>query len=213
VKDPAPQVSAGKDGKLIVWDTAARGQRAVLAGHGEGSMVTNAQVGGGLVPWRPLHLRFAVGCAPHGARVQPARPAATQVVSSLAATPEGHLVSGSWDQTARVWGTAAPDGGGFNYMLESAGASPPASPPRCAARSPEPTEPPGAAVARLEPHGAAVLGVAALPSGLLATACGDGTVRLWDGAGACVKSCAGHKAPVRAIAAAPEEVRPRTFRG
>ena len=40
-------------------------------------------------------------------------------VACLALAPTGHVLSGSWDQTAIVWGTGAADNR-FNYLLDSA---------------------------------------------------------------------------------------------
>eukprot|EP00727_Mastigamoeba_balamuthi_P005663 m51a1_g1716 hypothetical protein (783) ;mRNA; f:46069-49053 len=134
-------------------------------------------------------------------------------VTSLSCAPDGTLVSGSWDNTARVWRGgecervlrghtdqvwavhALPDSAHFVTAGDDQTV-------RTWRRSD------GAQLSALpRVHTARVRGIASVPSAsaagaLLATCSNDGTVALWDGAaGACVAQLRGHTSFVYALCA------------
>jgi phospholipase A-2-activating protein len=128
-----------------------------------------------------------------------------QVVSSVAVAPSGEIVSGGWDKTARVWTVSADclasgSGSGAEAPADgSAGAGAPKAAPLHFNRL------------TLQGHQIAVNAVLGLHNGDIASASGDGTVKIWSGSSGqeTVVCDSGHiggggmKSPVRALANLP----------
>jgi len=126
-------------------------------------------------------------------------------VQCLAVMPDGQIVAGEMDGTARGWDPAGGPPwhlgrpGGFIYSVAALEGG------RLASAGADGTvrvwDPVGGPPLVLEGHKGKVYSVAALESGLLASAGEDGTVRVWDPAGGPPLVLDRHRGPVLSVAA------------